>query len=73
MSLLVLEWPFYIVIWNTAGLVNGFIRVHRTMTLSESGDEYAGSGHANYCDLNWNVVFSSGAHVKGKRLETPEL
>jgi hypothetical protein len=61
---------FYTVIWKE-GVVNGFLRVRRTVTLSESGDEFSGPANADFCDANWNVVFSSTTVVQGKRLETP--
>jgi hypothetical protein len=61
---------FYIEIWKE-GVVNGFIRVQRTLTLSESGDEFSGPAKADFCDANWNVVLSLANDVKGKRLETP--
>jgi len=61
---------FYTVIWKE-GVVNGFLRVRRTLTLSESGGEFYGTANADFCDANWNVVFSSITDVQGKKLETP--
>ena len=53
------------------GVVNGFLRVQRTLTLSASGDEFSGPAMADFCDANWNIVFSTTTDVKGKMLETP--
>jgi hypothetical protein len=61
---------FYTVLWKE-GVVNGFLRVQRTLTLSDSGDEFSGPAMADFCDANWNVVFSTTTDVKGKRLERP--
>jgi hypothetical protein len=61
---------FYSVLWKV-GLVNGFLRVQDTLTLSESNNEYAGHAKADFLDANWNVVFSTSSDLKGTRLETP--
>jgi hypothetical protein len=61
---------FYSVLWKV-GLVNGFLRVQETLTLSESNNEYAGQAKADFLDANWNVVFSTSSDLKGTRLETP--
>jgi hypothetical protein len=58
---------------SKAGLVNGFERVQDTLILSESGEEYTGRSQVDFFDANWNVVFSTINHVKGKRLETPPI
>jgi hypothetical protein len=60
---------FYTVLWKE-GVVNGFLRVQMTLTLSASGDEFSGQAMADFCDANWNIVFSTTTDVKGKRLET---
>jgi hypothetical protein len=61
---------FYSPLWK-AGLVNGFVRVQDTLTLSESNNEYAGNAKADFLDANWNLVFSTSSDLKGTRLETP--
>ncbi|HEY0793872.1 MAG TPA: hypothetical protein VGD78_22610 [Chthoniobacterales bacterium] len=53
------------------GAVNGFVRVQSTDVLSDSGNEFAAHGQADFLDANWNVVFSVTTEVKGTRLETP--
>ena len=63
---------FYAVLLKD-GVANGYQRVHSTMILSESGNEFtAHEGHVDFLDVNWNVVFSSTDEVTGKRLETSE-
>ncbi len=61
---------YYSVMWK-AGLVNGFQRVHCTLALSESGDEYTGHAEVDFLDANWKIVFSTTRDVKGTRLEIP--
>jgi hypothetical protein len=62
----------YAVTWNKEGVVDAFERVHATMTLSESGDEFTEHSHWDWFDLNWTVVFRGASDVKGRRLETPD-
>jgi len=62
---------FYSPLWK-AGLINGFLRVQDTLTLSESGNEYAGRAKADFLDANWNVVFNTSSDLNGTRLETPD-
>jgi hypothetical protein len=62
---------FYAVLWKE-GEVNGYMRVHSSMTLSESGDEFiARECLVEFLDANWKVVDSDNDEVEGKRLETP--
>jgi hypothetical protein len=63
---------FYGLRWNKEGVVNLFLRVQATMTLSESGDELTSHSQWEVLDLNWTVVFRGAADVKGTRLETPD-
>jgi hypothetical protein len=54
------------------GVVNGYQRIHSTMTLSDSGDEFTvHDGQVDFLDATWKAVLSSTDEVKGKRLETP--
>jgi hypothetical protein len=63
---------FYGLRWNKEGVVNQFLRVLATMTLSELGDELTAHSQWEVLDLNWTVVFKGAADVKGTRLETPD-
>ena len=63
---------FYAVRWNKEGVVDLFQRVHATMTLSESGDEFTTHNRRDFLDLNWTVVFRGAGDAKGTRLETPD-
>jgi hypothetical protein len=63
---------FYGLRWNKEGVVNQFLRVQATMTLSESGDELTAHSQWEVLNLNWTVVFKGAADVKGTRLETPD-
>jgi hypothetical protein len=63
---------FYAVRWNKEGVVDLFQRVHATMTLSESGDEFTEHSQWEVLDPNWTVVFRGADDVKGTRLETPD-
>jgi hypothetical protein len=54
-----------------AGLGDGFQRVHYTLVLSESGEEYTGHAEVDFLDADWNVVFSTTGDVKATRLKTP--
>jgi hypothetical protein len=63
---------FYAVLLKD-GAANGYQRVHSTMILSESSNEFTvHEGHVDFLDVNWKVVFSSTDEVTGKRLETSE-
>jgi hypothetical protein len=62
---------FYAVL-RKEGAVNGYQRIHSTMILSESGNEFmVHDGQVDFLDANWNVVLSNTDEVTGKRLETP--
>jgi hypothetical protein len=61
---------FYAVM-RKAGEGAGFQRVHDTLVLSESGDDYTGHAQVDFLDADWNVVFSTISEEKGTRLETP--
>ena len=63
---------FYSVMWK-AGLVSGYQRVHDTLVLSESGDEYTGHAQVDFLDASGKVVFSTSSDVKGTKLETPAM
>jgi hypothetical protein len=58
--------------WNKQGVVNLFLRVQATMTLSESSAEFTEHSQWEVLDPNWTVVFRGAADVKGTRLETPD-
>jgi hypothetical protein len=54
------------------GEVNGYMRVHSTMNLSDSGNEFTTREcQVEFLDTNWKVVDSDNDEVKGTRLETP--
>jgi hypothetical protein len=62
---------FYAVLLKE-GEVNGYMRVHSTMILSESRDEFtARECQVEFLDTNWKVLDSDNEEVKGTRLETP--
>jgi hypothetical protein len=62
---------FYAVLLKE-GEVNGYLRVHSTMILSESGNEFtARECRVDFLDTNWKVLDSDNDEVKGTRLETP--
>jgi hypothetical protein len=62
---------FYAVLLKE-GEVNGYMRVHSTMILSESRDEFtARECQVEFLDTNWKVLDSDNDEVKGTRLETP--
>ena len=63
---------FYGLRWNKEGVVNEFLRVQATITLSESGDEFTAHSQWEVLDPNWTVVFRGAADVEGTRLETPD-
>jgi hypothetical protein len=63
---------FYSVMWK-AGLVTGYLRVHDTLVLSESGDAYTGHAQVDFLDASGKVVFNTSPEVKGTRLETPAM
>lgn len=55
-----------------SGVVNGFFRVHDTLTLSETGQQFTSSGsQVDWLDLNGNVVASGSGVNTGTRLESP--
>jgi len=58
-------------VMEKAGLGDGFQRVHYTLVLSESGEEYTGHAEVDFLDADWNVVFSTTGDVKATRLKTP--
>ena len=62
----------YRVIWNKEGVVNHFLRVRNTITLSESGDEHTAHSKWDSLDTNWTVVWSGTGDTKATRLETPD-
>ena len=54
------------------GEVNGYLRVHSAVKLSESGNEFtADKCQVDFLDLNWKVLDGDIDEVKGTRLETP--
>ena len=54
------------------GEVNAYMRVHSTMILSDSGNEFtARECQVDFLDTNWKVLDSDNDEVKGTRLETP--
>ena len=62
---------FYAVLLK-GGDVNGYLRVHSTMILSDSGNEFtARECQVDFLDTNWKVLDSDNDEVKGTRLETP--
>ena len=62
---------FYAVLLKE-GEVNGYMRVHSTMILSDSGNEFTTREcQVEFLDTNWKVVDSDNDEVKGTRLETP--
>jgi len=62
---------FYAVLLK-GGEVNGYLRVHSTMILSDSGNEFTTREcQVEFLDTNWKVVDSGNDEVKGTRLETP--
>jgi hypothetical protein len=62
---------FYAVL-RKEGVVNGYQRIHSTLILSESGNEFTvHDGQVDFLDAHWNVVSSNTDEVTGKRLETP--
>jgi hypothetical protein len=59
--------------WNKEGVVNRFLRMQATLTLSESGAEFTGHAQWELLDPNWTVVFRGAGDVKdARRLETPD-
>jgi hypothetical protein len=62
----------YRVIWNKEGVVNHFLRVRNTITLSESGDEHTAHSKWDLLDPNWTVVWSGTGDTKATRLEIPD-
>ena len=61
---------FYSVMCNKKGVVDLFQRAQATITLSESGDEFAEHSQWELLDLNWTVVFRGTGDVKATKLET---
>jgi hypothetical protein len=62
---------FYAVLLKD-GQVNGYLRVHSTLILSESGDEFmASDSKVEFMDADRKVLDSDNDQVKGTRLETP--
>jgi hypothetical protein len=62
---------FYAVLLKK-GEVNAYLRVHSTMILSDSGNEFtARECQGEFLDTNWKVLDSDNDEVKGTRLETP--
>ena len=62
---------FYAVLLKE-GEVNGYMRVHCTMILADSRDEFtARECRVEFLDTNWKVLDSDNDEVKGTRLETP--
>ena len=62
---------FYAVLLK-GGDVNGYLRVHSTMILADSGNEFtARECQVDFLDTNWKVLDSDNDEVKGTRLETP--
>jgi hypothetical protein len=62
---------FYAVLLKE-GEVNAYMRVHSTMILSDSGNEFtARECQVDFLDANWKVLGSDNDEVKGTRLETP--
>ena len=62
---------FYAVLLKE-GEVNGYLRVHSAVKLSESGNEFtADKCQVDFLDVNWEVLDGDIDEVKGTRLETP--
>jgi hypothetical protein len=62
---------FYAVLLKE-GEVNGYLRVHSTMILADSGNEFTASEcRVDFLDVNWKVLDSDNDEVKGTRLEAP--
>jgi hypothetical protein len=57
---------------NKKGVVDRFVRVRITVTLSESGDELTTHSHLDVFDPNWTLVFRGTNDGKATRLETPD-
>lgn len=55
------------------GVVNGFFRVHDTLTLSDTGQKFTSvnGSQVEWLDLDWNVVASGSGINTGTRLESP--
>ena len=52
--------------------MNGYLRVHSTMILSDSGNEFtARECQVDFLDANWKVLDNDNDEVKATRLETP--
>ena len=62
----------YRVICNKEGVIYQFLRVHSTITLSESGDELTAHSKWDALDPNWTVEWSGTGETKATRLETPD-
>jgi hypothetical protein len=61
----------YRVQMNKEGVVNQFLRVRATITLSESGDECTAHSKWEALDPNWTVEWGGTGETKATRLETP--
>jgi hypothetical protein len=62
---------FYAVLLKD-GPVNGYLQVHSTLILSESGNEFTTRDcKVEFMDANRKVLDSDNDRVKGRRLETP--
>ena len=62
---------FYAVLLKD-GEVNGYLQVHNTLILSESGNEFTtGDCKVDFMDADRKVLDSGNDQVKGTRLETP--
>ncbi|MBV8814278.1 MAG: hypothetical protein JO271_07300 [Verrucomicrobia bacterium] len=62
---------FYAVLLKD-GLVNGYLQVHSTLILSESGTEFTTRDcKVEFMDANRKVLDSDNDQVKGTKLETP--
>jgi hypothetical protein len=62
---------FYAVLLKD-GEVNGYLRVHSTMILADSRNEFtARECRVDFLDVNWKVLDSDNDEVKGTRLESP--
>ena len=62
---------FYAVLLK-GGEVNGYLQVHSTVILSESGDEFTTRDcKVDFMDADRKVLDSDDDQVKGTRLETP--
>ena len=54
------------------GEVNGYLQVHSTLILSESGNEFTSRDcKVDFMDADRKVLDSDNDQVKGTRLETP--